>query len=118
MMTSTLKTYHTELGFPKDIVLPSGVFNLSYSYHAKNASYDDRYGQMSLPNTLNVDNAKLIEIEVEDNQVVKGVYRTNYSDDLDLIVVMIPQTSFVKTVWFNKTTDTHKTLQTWKYDRP
>ena len=114
----TIKTYHTELGFPKNVDLPSGTFNLSYSYHAKNASYDDRYGQMNLPNTLNVDGAKLIEIEVEGNEVVKGVYRTSYNTDLDLIIVMIPQTSFVKTVWFNKTTDVHKTLQAWKYDRP
>ena len=118
MNFNPLELYHTEIGFPKNIQLPEGVFNLSYSYHAKNASYDDRYGHMSLPNTLNVDNAKLIEIEVENNEVVKGVYRTSYSDDLDLIIVMIPQTSFVKTVWFNKTTDTHTTLQAWKYRRP
>ena len=71
MMTMT-KTYHTELGFPKDIVLPSGTFNLSYSYHAQNASYDDRYGQMNLPTTLNVDNAKLIEIEdLGDDTILK-----------------------------------------------
>ena len=113
-----MELYHTELGFPKNVDLPSGIFNLSYSHHAQNASYDDRYGQMHLPDTLNVDDAKLIEIEVENNQVVKGVYRINYSDDLDLIIVMIPQKSFVKTVWFNKTTDTHRTLQTWKYRRP
>ena len=115
-MTSNL--YHSELGFPTNIELPKGIFNLNYSHHAQTASYDDRYGQMSLPTTLDVNDAQLIEIEVEDNEVVKGVYRTSYNTDLDLIIVMIPQRSFVKTVWFNKTTDTHKTLQAWKYKRP
>ena len=113
-----VELYHTEIGLPSNVELPSGVFNLTYSNHAKRASYDDRYGQMSLPDTLDIDNAKLIEIEVENNEVTKGVYRTKYDDDLDLIVVMIPHKSFVKTVWFNKNTDTHNTLQAWKYSRP
>ncbi len=110
--------YHTEIGFPSSVVLPSGVFSLTYSRHAQNASSDDRYGQMVLPDTLNVDVAKLIEIEVRDGEVIKGVYRINYDSDLDLIIVLIPHTSFVKTVWFNEVNDVHSTLQAWKYTTP
>ena len=100
-----MELYHTELGFPKNVDLPSGIFNLSYSHHAQNASYDDRYGQMHLPDTLNVDDAKLIEIEVENNQVVKGVYRINYSDDLDLIT-----TEHLGEVEFTVTDDKHTVI--------
>jgi antitoxin component of MazEF toxin-antitoxin module len=110
--------YHTEIGFPSNVELPSGTYRLEYSNHAKRASYDDRYGQMTLPTTLDVDDSKLIEIEVENDKVIKCVYRTRYDDTLDLIIVMIPQKSFVKTVWFNRSDDKHSTLQRWKYRRP
>ena len=115
-MTSSL--YHTEIGFPSNIELPKGIFNLTYSNHAKRASSNDRYGQMSLPTTLDIEEAQLIEIEVENNEVIKGVYRTKYDDTLDLIIVLIPQKSFVKTVWFNRSDDTHSTLQHWRYSKP
>jgi len=115
-MTSNL--YHTEIGFPTNIELPKGIFNLTYSNHAKRASFDDRYGQMTLPTTLDIEEAQLIEIEVENNKVIKSVYRIKYDDVLDLIIVLIPQKSFVKTVWFNRSDDAHSTLQHWKYRRP
>ena len=115
-MTSNL--YHTEIGFPSNIELPKGIFNLTYSNHAKRASSNDRYGQMTLPTTLDTEEAKLIEIEVENNEVIKSVHRTKYDDILDRIIVLIPQKSFVKTVWFNRSDDKHSTLQHWRYRRP
>ena len=115
-MTSSL--YHTEIGFPSNIELPKGIFNLTYSNHAKRASSDDRYGHMSLPTTLDIEEAKLIEIEIDNDEVIKGVYRTRYDDTLDLIIVLIPQKSFVKTVWFNRSDDKHSTLQHWRYSKP
>ena len=115
-MTSNL--YHTEIGFPSNVELPKGIFNLTYSNHAKRASSNDRYGQMTLPTTLDTEEAKLIEIEVENNEVIKSVHRTKYDDILDLIIVLIPQKSFVKTVWFNRSDYKHSTLQHWRYRRP
>jgi len=73
---------------------------------------------MVLPKLFNSDDGRLIDIEVRGDEIVKCVYRTSYNDILDLILVIIPQQSFVKTVWFNKKSDKHKTLQHWKYDRP
>ena len=73
---------------------------------------------MSLPTSLDIEEAKLIEIEVEANEVIKCVYRTKYDDTLDLIIVLIPQRSFVKTVWFNRSDDKHSTLQHWRYSKP
>ena len=73
---------------------------------------------MTLPTTLDTEEAKLIEIEVENNEVIKSVHRTKYDDILDLIIVLIPQKSFVKTVWFNRSDDKHSTLQHWRYRRP
>lgn len=113
--------YHKDIGFPK-VALPTGIFHLKeYSNHALRAAKDDRYGEAkTLPKLLNMAVCDLVEIEVEDAEVVKAVVRFPYSLDLDLVIVFMPTHPLnkVKTVWFNKKSDKHKTLQHWKYDKP
>ena len=113
--------FHKEIGFP-DVKLPEGKYELrKYSQHALRAAQDDRYGEAkSLPKSIDMSRADLVEIEVENNKVVKAVVRTDYDNRLDLVIVFMPEThnNFVKTVWFNEKTDQHRTLQRWKYDIP
>lgn len=113
--------FHKEIGFP-NVELPKGVYHLRrYSNHAIRASKDDRYGKVkTLPRLLNMAVCDLVEIEVTDSEVTKAVVRFPYSPDLDLIIVFMPThpLNLVKTVWFNKKSDKHKTLQHWKYDKP
>ena len=108
--------YHVELGFPSDVVLMSGIIYLTYSKHAIRASYDDRYGMMNLPSLLDIKFAKIIEIEVENGRVVKSVYRSKYDKVLDIIIV-VNYDGFVRTVWFNKVSDRHQTLDVGKYTK-
>ena len=108
--------YHVELGFPSDVVLMSGILDLTYSKHAIRASYDDRYGMMTLPDVLDIKFAKIIEIEVENSKVVKSVYRSKYDKVLDIIIV-VNYDGLVRTVWFNKSSDRHQTLDVSKYTK-
>lgn len=109
--------YHRDIGFPKSVKHMEGRIMLSYSSHAFNASKDDRYGKITLPKSLNVDLADLVEIEVVGNSVVKGVYRTQHNDKFDLVIVIL-NTGFVKTVWLNAKDDKHRTLDHSKYSKP
>lgn len=111
--------YHFELGFPSSLVIKDQyTFNLKYSLHALEAAKSDRYGKMKLPERVVIPRNYIVEVATDNNiDVNKIVFRIpyEYREDLDLCLVVIPETQFVKTVWFNKATDTHKTLDIEKY---
>jgi hypothetical protein len=116
--TSTTKLYHYQIYIPSSLKVHYGTLtNLKYSDHAKIAALDDRYGTMILPNSVNTDTAQVIEVETENGIVVKILYRVKYSDTLDMCAAIKVREGFVKTVWFNKANDLHKTLDRSKYQR-
>jgi hypothetical protein len=113
--------YHKDIGFPDDINLPQGfnpVMELSYGSHARKESMQDKYGEMKLPSRIDVRKGDTIEIGVTGKTVTKMVIRFSYDSERDLIMVIIPSSHFVKTVWFNLKTDQHKTLDRSKYSDP
>lgn len=114
--------YHAEVKWPKRIknLLPFGVRELRYSGHALSASQDDRYGQMELPQQVNMADVYVFEAEeIRRGQLTKVVFRVEYNERLDMVVAAIPERGglFVKTVWFNERRDNHKTLDRSKYQR-
>ena len=111
------KLYHCELGFPKGLKHKFGIIPVTYTQHAQKAAEDDRYGKMVLPSTINTTTARCIEAEVKDSVVTKLVYRLKYNHELDMIVVLSRDCS-VRTVWFNKRSDRHSTLDASKYTIP
>lgn len=114
--------YHKDIGFPESLELQYGyTFDLAYSKHAQDAANSDRYGVIKLPQGVTFHKDRIIEVETEDDvTVTKMVVRISYALDnkLDLCLVIIPQTGFVKTVWINEAKDKHKTLDKNKYDFP
>ena len=106
--------YHFSIGFPENVIKISGIFKLIFTYHAIKASGNDRYGKIQLPTVLNVDSALLVEMEVVDGIMIKGVYRVPYDNQCDLIIVMLANGK-VKTVWLNYNSDKHYTLDKSKY---
>jgi len=106
--------YHKNIFLPNVEIAPLSL--LSYSKHAKESSRNDRYGTIPLPAYVRKD-AELIEVEVENNKVVKAVYRQPLRSmpNHDICIVVIPNESFVKTVWINESTDKHTTLNKDKY---
>ena len=113
--------YHKDIGFPDNLQLPPGfnpVMTLNYGSHAKQAAQDDRYGEMRLPHRIDLRKGETVEIGVTGRTVTKLVVRFSYNDRLDIVMVIMPAKSFVKTVWFNEKGDTHKTLNRSKYADP
>jgi hypothetical protein len=108
------KLYHFELGFPEGLRTSFGVVSLKYTNHAKRAASNDRYGKINLPKTIDTNGAKCIEAEVTNGVASKLVYRVGYDEDLDIVMVL--RSNLVITVWFNKKSDKHKTLDASKYD--
>jgi hypothetical protein len=114
--------YHYLIGFPPSLKIKEQyTFQLTYGNHALRAARTDRYGDIELPERVVIPRNYIVEIETANNKDVdKIVFRIpyEYREDLDLCLVVIPQSSFCKTVWFNKSTDVHKTLDVKKYDFP
>lgn len=118
---SAERLYHREKGFPQDVNLPRGfspVVRLRYGGHARQEAMADRYGNLKLPDVIDVRKGDIFEIGVTGNTVTKMAVRMPYDDKIDLVVVFMPADGFVKTVWANTKGDTHKTLDLSKYADP
>lgn len=113
--------YHREKGFPENLRLPRGfrpVMHLRYSAHAKDESKLDRYGKLTLPDVVDVRKGDIFEIGVINGTVTKMAVRFPYNDELDLTIVLNPADGFVRTVWANRKSDKHRSLDLSKYAEP
>lgn len=118
--------YHASVGFPKKWIdyLPRGFsprnVYLKYGSHAREEAMKDRYGDITLPRAISFTEGglKIIEMEIQGQSVTKLVVRMSYDADKDITIVFNPADGFVRTVWLNEKTDTHKTLDKSKYRVP
>lgn len=107
--------------FHKDVFVPAALANyvasfniyLKYSKHCLEREYI-RFK----PSNISLKN--FVEIEAEKPlRILKVVVREHYDEYDDLVLVIIPDLNykigFVKTVWLNEKTDTHKTLNRSRY---
>lgn len=118
---SAERLYHKDIGFPDDVNLPRGfspVVQLRYGGHAREESLVDRYGELKLPRAIDVRKGEIFEIGVTGTTVTKMAVRLSYDEKKDIVIVFIPSTGFVKTVWANLKTDQHKTLNRARYIDP
>jgi hypothetical protein len=107
--------YHRDIGLPVSAKkFQIGEIKLIYSMHARFEAQADRYQLISLPTVLDTNKATLIEVEILGGRLNKLVWRANYSEVFDLIIVL-GASGTVKTVWLNLKSDTHKTLDRSKY---
>lgn len=112
------KTYNRALTvLPAHSARFTGTFRAVYDNHALRAARDDRYGQIFLPQTLDIEASQIVEVETVNNRAVKAVARLPYNDKLDLVLVICDPMDgeiYVKTVWLNQRDDNHATLRTEK----
>lgn len=111
--------YHVDVFMPK-FSFPMGQFKLRYSQHAIRECNSDRYGIIIPPQNITTSNAKIIEVETnENNKIIKIVYRQYLDTKRDIVIAVdiTRQPWTVKTVWVNLRNDNHKTLNTSKYSR-
>jgi hypothetical protein len=101
--------------FPKE-----GSKSLRYSKHSVIRAKDKN---VELPDTVNLSNFSLIELEVCSGIFNKAVIRSNTPDvNGNCIVLVVMKTEykavwFVKTTWYNDLSDNHATLCLDGYER-
>ena len=108
--------FHKEIGLPKTISAFIGKpFKLEYTYHAKMACLNDRYGVIDKPPFhILIKKENIIEVETLSNfQIEKIVVRQDYDKDYDLVLALVFEDGMarVKTVWKNVKSDGHATLR-------
>jgi hypothetical protein len=113
--------YHKLLGLPAGAAqLWASKLSLRWGYHAQKEADIDRYGKAEQFGSAEFEVGDIVEVTMEDGKPVWGVARFPYSDELDLVMVLgAPKggEAFVKTVWFNRADDNHKSLDRSKYNR-
>jgi hypothetical protein len=119
MAYDTLPHFHRRIGFP--VTPPTIRIHVPDSMvpHAKNEAKNDRYGKISPPKNFTATPQNIFEIAYDpsDGQVKKVVARDEYDDDHDITCVIIDGSKVI-TVWLNKKSDTHSTLNTGRYEQP
>lgn len=122
--------YHKQIGLPVGATLPwtTHEIELVYSEHARQEAQSDRYANMPFYSSMEFAEHEVIEVEVQDQQPVKAVLRIPCEDHpgLDMVLVLLAPEhrpgnnpkSVVKTVWFNRRSDSHKTLRRHLYQQP
>lgn len=111
------RVYHREVYAPEPLFRSPGVVRLRYSYHAQEEARGDRYGDLSryLTPYRDFDYAEIVEVELdEEGQIAKRVVRFDITEDL-VLVLAVKADGYVKTVWCNRFTDSHGTLDRRKY---
>lgn len=120
------KLYHRTICWGSDFDTQSKKLLLSVtniSKHLQNNMYkvnDPRYDIKSnvlyrIIRKLSKESVKPFEVETENNKVVKAVIRTEYDKHRDISIVV--RKGFIVTAWLNEKTDTHRTLDTNKYEK-
>ena len=108
--------YHASIRLPK-IPMPVGRAYLYYTRHALNAARDDSIRDYELPKFIDLRYAKVIEVGVEENMLVKVLYRVAFDGDFDLCLVVVPGGAKwrVISLWLNEVNDNHRTLDHSRY---
>lgn len=112
------KLWHKDIRFPSFYTAPTHRAKLEWSRHALLAGMEDRYGIIPVFKTLPLGQFETIEVETSGQDVVKILVRGHFDSTRDVVFALKPKRDggmFVKTVWFQKRNDLHKTLDRSKY---
>lgn len=112
------KLYHEKLGIPKEFKTRFGRIPLTYTFHACDRAFEKAGREFAVPNYLDTNTARVIEVEVVDGVPIKVVYRTALNNREDICLAVLLHSWRVKTIWLNDTNDDHSTLKEWRYVKP
>lgn len=119
-MRQNRKLYHKDVYFPDySIFEVENMIGCRFSRHFKHYLYspDKKHnisvlGIVSAVNRVSLE-GELFELELTDGKVTKAVFRVPYDDENDISIVFRNRT--IITAWLNQKTDTHTTLDRYKY---
>lgn len=119
--------YHKDIGFPDDLEFPRGfltagrsVISLRYGTHSREEAMKEKYGVLQLPQRIDLKNSDIFEVGTRpgSNVIEKVCVRMPHDTEKDIVIVIMVPSCFVKTVWANLKTDSHKTLNRGNYKDP
>jgi len=113
-----MSLYHESIGLPAGFKAPSHTVALAYTKHASDVMTERGIRQLKMATLARF---KPIEVEVINGRVKKIVFRGNYNETHDIVLVLIPEKRneyVVKTVWLNEKNDNHSSLNISRYERP
>lgn len=109
--------FHKDVFIPEHARRPLHEGALRYGSHATHVTTSGGgHEDIELPKRFAASDATLIEVELDakTGEVLKQVWRQRMNDEWDLCFPMLAG-GFVKTVWLNHRSDTHKTLDKSKF---
>ncbi len=112
--------YHKQVFMPATIAkLEQRVCDLGVkTKHAIQEAANDRFGALQIPNSISFSGRDVIEAEHDGRRFCKLLVRLSYDatrDALYAIGIDDKGWPFLKTVWSNLKTDSHRTLDRSKY---
>lgn len=110
-------TYNYRVHLPQEH-LPTGQILPVYTHHARQQAKEDKYGNIELPQVIDLSVMRIDEVEVVNGKVHKIVCRKPLDALRDFTLVLVPITRKVITVWSNLNTDQHHSTNLDKYVRP
>lgn len=115
--------YHRQVGFPATVAVPQGALELRPTRHAVDELLTDRYGTVGdeVPEFLNLSADMVFEMTVRRGRVDSYVVRFEWDEERDMVLVLVPvgrSEALVKTMWFNRRDDQHRSLDVSRYDKP
>ena len=116
-MIQLMPLFHKDIGFPAKMKFKK-VEDLHPSAHALRERDSDRYGKFEIPNEFDPATWDVVEVEVVNGALNKVVARKPIDKKRDVVMVFLPQSRLIKTVWVNTNDDTHKTLDRSAYEKP
>lgn len=117
--------YHERVYWPESVTqalaqMPTTI-RLRYTRHARQAAISDRYlPNIVLPDIIRTAAWHPVEAELsQTGRLVKVLLQQpyRYHDDYKLSIVVHPEDGTVRTVWLNRRTDHHRTLDVRRYAR-
>ncbi len=112
---SAPQLFHKDIGLPIGLAMPQAGLSLRYGFHAQDRQAE-KIPSGALPKTL-PNGFTVIEAESVRGKAMKWVVRFPFTADSDLVLV-ITMDGFVKTLWLNKKSDLHKSLNRSAYLKP
>ena len=107
-----MKQYHTEIGFPETIQIPTGRIDFTLGDHVKKMS-DKR--AFEIPQSVYLIDDDIVEIKTKDGNIWRILARIQYTDSKDICLVFNMKYKLI-TAWLIDSDDTHETLDKTLYE--
>lgn len=111
--------FHTRVGIPDSVELPTGIFTLDPTQHARKEAATDKYQPFEIPKTVYVTEDSIFEVTTDRRgNVEKFGAELPYSEEYKLACIIDPDDGTLITTWLNHVGDNHETLDESEYTHP